>query len=170
MSSSWSCTTKDHAPEPRGHIDEDLEGQWLKGYFNMNNFFTYDGKDLGKGYESSRALSFTKDGRVEMYLYFHTFDGYCHSHAFTYIKGVAHTDGDKLTITAISGKYRGAYSGYCGSSRKNFEREMSAEEVKKSVYKFYWTREKRNGKEYLVTRSNRNDDDSSSDFFLKSKW
>jgi hypothetical protein len=51
--------------------------------------FTIAGRDLGKGYESSRALSFTPDGQVEMYLCFYTFDGYCHSHAFTCIKGVA---------------------------------------------------------------------------------
>jgi hypothetical protein len=52
-------------------------------------------------------------------------------------------DGNKLTITALSGKYRGAYGGYCGSSRKDFERDMTKEEVQKSVYKFYWEREKR---------------------------
>jgi hypothetical protein len=169
LTGSWGCTNEDD-PGPTGDIPPEMEGQWLKGTFNMTNFWSYDGQDLGKGYESSRALTFTKEGRVEMYLYFHIFDGYCHSHAFTYIKGIAVADGDKLTITALSGKYRGAYGGYCGSSRKNFERDMTKEEVEKSVYKFYWEREKRNGKEFLVLRHNRKDEDSASDFYRKSQW
>jgi hypothetical protein len=145
-------------------------GKWTKGAFNMVNFFTYDGKDLGPGYESSRALSFTPDGQVEMFLYFHTFDGFCHSHAFTYIKGEAQVEGDVLQIKAESGKYRGAYAGSCGSSRKDFARNMTAEEVAKSVYKFYWSRQNRNGKEYLVTKFKADADDSASDFFAKTDW
>ena len=97
----------------------------------MVNFFTYDGKDLGPGYESSRALSLTPDGQVEMYLYFNTYDGYCHSHAFTYIKGQARLEGNVLHIKAESGKYRGVYGGTCSSSRKDFARNMTPEEVAK---------------------------------------
>jgi hypothetical protein len=47
---------------------------------------------------------------------------------------------------------------------------MTKEEVEKSVYKFYWEREKRNGKEFLVLRHNRKDEDSASDFYRKSQW
>jgi hypothetical protein len=160
----------DLKPGPGGKIPAEMVGKWSKGAFNMVNFFSYDGKDLGPGYESSRALGFTPDGQVEMYLYFHTFDGYCHSHAFTYIKGVARVEGNVLNIKAQSGKYRGAYAGMCGSSRKDFARDMTAEEVAKSVYKLYWSRQQDNGKEYLVTSFEPNASDSESDFFVKTDW
>ncbi len=188
--SLWSCQLfdKDKTPEPQpisqpdkkpykkpnsgpvSKLPAEILGKWSKGSFNMVNFFTYDGKDLGPGYESSRALSFTPDGQVEMYLYFHTFDGYCHSHAFTYIKGPARVEGNVLHINAKSGKYRGAYAGMCGSSRKDFARDMTSDEVAKSVYKLYWSRQNHNGKEYLVTSFEPNADDSASDFFEKANW
>ncbi len=157
-------------PEPVGKVPGEIVGKWSKGSFNMVNFFTYDGKDLGRGYESSRALSITPDGQVEMYLYFHTFDGYCHSHAFTYIKGQAKVEGNMLHIKVQSGKYRGVYGGMCGSSRNNFARDMTADEVAKSVYTLYWSRQNNNGKEYLVTKFEPNADDSASDFFIKTDW
>jgi hypothetical protein len=157
-------------PGPVNKVPTEIVGKWRKGFFNMTRFFTYDGKDQGPGYESSRALNITPDGQVEMFLYFHTFDGYCHSHAFTYIKGVVKVEGNVLNIKAQSGKYRGAYGGACGSSRTDFARDMTAEEVAKSVYKLYWSRRKDNGKEYLVTSFEPNASDSESDFFEKTDW
>jgi hypothetical protein len=159
---------KDPKPEPVSKLPAEILGKWTKGAFNMVNFFTYDGKDLGPGYESSRALSFTPDGQVEMFLYFHTFDGFCHSHAFTYIKGEARVEGNELHIKAQSGKYRGTYSRSCG--RTDFARNMTAEEVAASVYKFYWSRQSHNGKEYLVTKFEPNASDPASDFFVKTDW
>ncbi len=156
--------------KPVSKLPAEIVGKWSKGSFNMTRFFTYDGKDEGPGYESSRALHFTPDGQVEMFLYFHTFDGYCHSHAFTYIKGVARVEGNVLHIKAQSGKYRGAYAGMCGSTRNDFARNMTPEEVDKSVYKLYWSRQNENGKEYLVTKFEPNASDSESDFFLKTDW
>jgi hypothetical protein len=47
---------------------------------------------------------------------------------------------------------------------------MTAEEVAKSVYKLYWSRQKDNGKEYLVTSFEPNASDSESDFFEKTDW
>lgn len=165
---------KDKDPKPKpvpvSKLPAEMLGKWTKGAFNMVNFFTYDGKDLGPGYESSRALSFTPDGQVEMFLYFHTFDGYCHSHAFTYIKGEARVEGNELHIKAQSGKYRGTYAGLCGSSRKDFARNMTPEEVAGSVYKFYWSRQSHNGKGYLVTKFEPNASDPASDFFVKTDW
>ena len=144
-----------------------MAGNWSKGTFSMVKKFTIAGRDLGKGYESSRALSFTPDGQVEMYLCFYTFDGYCHSHAFTCIKGVAGAEGNVLHIKARSGKFRGVYGGMCGSSRNNFAREMTADEAAKSVYKFYWSRQSHHGRDYLITRFEPNAEDSAGDLFLK---
>jgi hypothetical protein len=160
----------DPNPGPVSKLPTEMLGKWSKGSFNMVNFFTYDRKDLGKGYESSRALSFTPDGQVEMYLYFHTYDGYCHSHAFTYIKGEARVEGNVLHIKARSGKYRGVYGSLCSLSLKDFARDMTPEEVANSVYKFYWSRQHYNGKEYLVTKFEPNAEDSASDFFVKTDW
>ncbi|MDB5241549.1 MAG: hypothetical protein JWP57_2174 [Spirosoma sp.] len=172
---SVSCTTKntdispDSSSSGGSNVPTELVGKWLKGSFSMTNFFTYDGQDLGKGYESSRALNITKDGQAEVFLYFHTFDGYCHSHAFTYVKGRATVEGDQLTITATSGRYRGAYGGSCGG-RNGFDRAMTSDEVGKQVFKLYWTIEKRDGQRYLVTKFNRGDEDSASDFFKPTNW
>ncbi len=176
--SLWSCELFDKDkhpepapnPEPVSKLPAEMLGKWSKGSFNMINFFTYDGKDMGRGYESSRALSFTADGQVEMFLYFHTNDGYCHSHAFTYIKGEARVEGNVLHIKAQSGKYRGSYAGMCGSSGKDFARDMTPGEVAASVYKFYWSRQSDNGKEYLVTRFEPDASDPASDFFVKTNW
>ncbi|ARK11085.1 hypothetical protein A6C57_12540 [Fibrella sp. ES10-3-2-2] len=169
---SVNCTTQNADVLPggsSGNVPTELTGKWLKGAFSMVNFFTYDGQDLGRGYESSRALHITKDGQAELYLYFHTFDGYCHSHAFTYIKGKATVDGDMLTITGTSGRYRGAYSGACGS-RSGFDRAMTSAEVQQQVIKLYWHVETRDGQKYLVTKFDRSADDSGSDFFKPSSW
>jgi hypothetical protein len=188
--SLWSCELfdKDKTPEPQSipqpdkkpdqkpdpnpvsKLPTEILGKWSKGSFNMVDFFTYDGRYLSKGYESSRALSFTRDGQVEMYLYFHTYDGYCRSHAFTYIKGEARVEGNVLHIKAQSGKYRGVYGSICSPSLKNFTRDMTPDEVTKSVYKFYWSRQSYNGKEYLVTKFEPNAEDSASDFFVKTDW
>ncbi len=167
-----NCTTKtDVAPDGSGSssIPPELVGKWLKGTFSMTNFFTYDGRDLGKGYESSRALNITKDGQAELFLYFHTFDGYCHSHAFTYVKGRVTVNGDVLTVTGTSGKYRGAYSGACGT-RSGFDRPMTSSEVQKQVFELYWDIETRDGQKYLVTKFDRSADDSASDFFKPTNW
>jgi hypothetical protein len=174
--SLWSCELFDKDkhpepapnPEPVSKLPAEMLGKWVKGSFNMINFFTYDGKDLGRGYESSRALSFTPDGQVEMFLYFHTYDGFCRSHAFTYIKGEATVEGNVLHIKAQSGKYRGTYSLSCGFT--DFARDMTPEEVEKSVYKFYWSRQSDNGKEYLVTKFEPDASDAASDFWVKTDW
>jgi hypothetical protein len=160
----------DPKPEPAGKLPAELIGKWSKGSFNMVDFFTYDGKYTGTGYESSRALSFTPDGQVEMFLSFNTYDGYCRSHAFTYIKGEARAEGNVLHIKAQSGKYRGVYGSICVPSLKNFARDMTPEEVEKSVYKFYWSRQSDNGKEYLVTKFEPDASDAGSDFFVKTDW
>jgi hypothetical protein len=169
---SMNCTTKSTDVTPTGGsstVPSELVGKWLKGSFSMTNFFTYDGQDLGKGYESSRALNLTRDGQGELFLYFHTFDGYCHSHAFTYVKGRVTVEGDVLTITATSGRYRGAYTGACGS-RSGFDRAMTSSEVQQQVIKLYWSVEKRDGQTYLVTKFDRTANDSASDFFKPTNW
>ena len=169
---SVNCTTKSAEVDPivgGGAVPAELVGKWLKGSFSMTNFFTYDGRDLGRRYESSRALNITSDGQAELFLYFHTFDGYCHSHAFTYVKGRVNIDGDLMTITASSGRYRGAYSGACGS-RSGFDRAMTDSEVQQQVLKLYWSVGKRDGQSYLITKFNRDADDSASDFFKPANW
>ena len=157
-------------PGPVSKLPAEMLGKWVKGSFNMVEFFTYTGRYTSKGYESSRALSFTADGQVEMYLYFHTNDGYCHSHAFTYIKGEARVEGNVLHIKALSGKYRGTYGSICVPSLKDFARDMTPEEVAEAVYKFYWERQSENGKEYLVTKFEPNASNAASDFWVKTNW
>jgi hypothetical protein len=156
---------------PAEPIPDELVGKWQKGSFSMINYFTYDGRDLGKGYESTRALHFTKNGQAEVFIYVHSYNSavYCHSHGFTYTKGTVAINGNQLTIKPRAGRYRGAYAGNCGSLA-NFDRPMTEAEVAKQELKFYWSRESRSGKNYLVLRSNPNANDVSSDFFSPTSW
>jgi hypothetical protein len=149
---------------PGGKFPRELAGQWQKGNFPMANFFTFDGR-LPQSADSSFALRLSGDGQAELYLYLPGFDGTCRSHTLAHVKGTVEVDGDRLTLTGQSGQYRGVYEGACG---RNFERPMTAAEVNKYAFTFDWSREQRDGKNYLVARSG--GETGSGDYFSQVSW
>jgi hypothetical protein len=147
-----------------GSVPKELAGQWQKGNFPMADFFTFDGR-TPQSADSSFALSLSGDGQAEIYLYLPGYDGTCRSHTLAHVKGTVQVDGDRLTLTGQSGQYRGVYEGTCG---RPFERPMTAAEAGKYVFKFYWSREQRDGKTYLVARSGR--ETTGGEYFSQVSW
>ncbi len=160
---------KNQASSNASKVPAEVIGKWLKGAFSMAHFFTYDGKDMGTPYSSSRAIEIKKDGSAELRLYFNTYNGSCRNLAFTYLQGKVEFNGDMFTFLPASGKYRGNYIG-CGSTMKDFNRPITAQELPKHKMTFYWSVQDRDGKHYLVTKFNPADNDAASDFFVATKW
>jgi hypothetical protein len=158
VSTLFSFTT------PGGKVPRELTGQWQKGNFPMGDFFTFDG-GTSQSADSSFALSLSGDGQAEVYLYLPGYDGTCRSHTLAHVKGTVQVDGAWLTLTGQSGQYRGVYADTCG---QDFERPMTAAEVRKYVFKFYWSREQRDGKNYLVARSG--GETEGGDYFSQVSW
>ncbi len=149
-----------------GKVPKELAGQWQKGSFPMEEFFTFDGR-TPSATDSSCALSLSGDGQAELYLYLPSFDGACRSHTLAHVKGTVQVNGDQLTLTAQSGEYRGVYDGGCG---QHFERPMTPAEVRRYTFKLYWSRERRDGKDYLVTRSGADGNAAAADLFSPARW
>jgi hypothetical protein len=149
-----------------GGVPKELAGQWQKGNFPMADFFTFDGRTPLSA-DSSFALSLSGDGQAELYLYLPGFDGACRSHTLAHVKGTVQVNGDQLTLTGRSGAYRGVYDGACGQP---FERPMTPAEVRKYTFRFYWSRERRDGKDYLVTRSGTDGKAGEADLFSPARW
>ncbi len=169
VSSMFSFNTPgpEKAPAPKGKVPGELAGGWQKGNFPMTDFFTYDDSDT-RSLDSTFAIKLSDDAQAELFLYLPGFDGNCRSHTLAHLKGTVQVNGNLLTITGQSGTYRGLYSEVCGSAGSNFERPMTAAEVNKYVFTLYWSREQRDGKDYLVTRSVANT--GATDLFSPVNW
>ena len=158
---------KDADVQPGGHVDEQAVGKWMYGSFSMSDFWSYDGRNLGKPFELAVVFDIKANGTYEQYFVASTRDyAGCRTEAFTYEKGrVDFNEADgSFTTTPTEGKYRGFYS--CIPS-KNINRPMERSELKPKTY-YYELKTGSNRQTNLVVRFERGSENTST--FLPTSW
>ncbi|NID12888.1 hypothetical protein [Fibrivirga algicola] len=162
-----SCKTNSRDVLPGGSVDAQAVGKWMYGSFSMSDFWSYDGRNLGKPFELAVVFDFKASGTYEKYFVAAAQDySSCRTEAFTYEKGrVDFNEAERsFTTTPTEGQYRGYYS--CIPS-KNVNRPMEKSELKIQTY-YYELKTGSNGKPTIVVRFNK--DDTNTSTFLPTSW
>lgn len=149
-----SCKEEPIEPTPRSEVLANIVGAHVHGYFNMIEFWKYDGTYDGPGFQLAVVFKFTQDGSYEYYFAAEANSYGCKTNAFTYHKGsVVFNDNNSFTIYPQDGNFRGFYN--CTPS-SNFNRKPTKDELKSQTF-YYSFEEDSYGEEHLVIRFNPED-------------
>ena len=123
--------------EASANVPEEIAGGWVYGTIGLTQFWDdHTGKNLGPGRGMGQVIVFEKDGTYKQYVYIQTRNHHWVTQIWTSYEGKAEFDGQKVTLTPSSGKYKVADNQV---KRNNYERAMTEEELKKAKATHFWS-------------------------------
>lgn len=146
-SSSSAPNTPIPSDSPRSEAPAALQGDWKYGVISFTNFWSDQGEYVGNAGGTGVYFQFQKDGTYKQFVYINRRVYNCVTQTWTETNGTAVFEEGKFTVHPVVGHYKASDS--C-VGQNNFERAMTAQEVKDNVVTFLWKFETDNyGKTWL---------------------
>jgi hypothetical protein len=145
-----SSGNNDNTPNdntPRTETPSELQGDWKHGVISFTNFWDDQGTYVGNAGGTAVFFQFQKDGRYKQFVYINRRVYNCVTQTWTETNGTTVFEQGKFTVHPTVGHYKASDSCVI---QNNFERPMTAQEVKDNVQTFLWKWEDRDdGKTWL---------------------
>lgn len=140
-----SCS-KNEEEAPKSVLPPSVQGQWLRGSFDLKAFWSYTGTTV-QAPATTDGLQFHADGTVESYTVFFPTDPHqgCTPQKLLYKKGVARFNETNKTFTLefTEGQYREFYQGCAG--KVNVTKTLTAAELNLMTLSGFWKVEQDGG-------------------------
>jgi hypothetical protein len=147
-SSSGNNNNTHNTNTPRTETPAELQGDWKHGVISFTNFWDDQGQYVGNAGGIGVYFTFQKDGSYKQFLYINQRSYNCVTQTWTETNGTTVFEAGKFTVHPTVGHYKASDS--C-VDRNNFERPMTAQEIKDKVQVYLWKFETRadDGKTWL---------------------
>ncbi|HVK03449.1 MAG TPA: hypothetical protein VM490_08235 [Armatimonadaceae bacterium] len=119
---------------------------WRSTRISASTFWSQSGAYVGDGAQQATMITFNPDGTYKLHGYSQSRAGDWGLQAYTWEEGKASFDGDLVVLRPTGGKYKGVDTKL---AHKNFERAMTADEMRANVRLYRWQMTDADGKPVL---------------------